>query len=476
MADDPSLQHVLGRLDVLRLRVAAVVAARRQVDSSPDDPFLGLYLSDEKIDELLHNDRVWVAPEVPRERWVEVERVADEAAAAGAVLRLRTTAARFDLDELDVDILLAAMAPDIDDRFERYYGYLNDDVTRRRASVGLALGLCGVAAASAAGRRRVEPGGRLVASGLLEVEEPERPFLTRPLRVPDRVTAHVLGADEPDAVLEPVLVEVAPTDEPVSAAMARAVADAAALVYVHDRESAAVHLAVDAAHAAGVPAVVIDLTRVSTPADIDHVVAAAVREARLGGGLLVAGPVDVLAETHVDAIRTAGRLAGAARAVRRPRLGPGLGEPRAVHRRAAAALVGEPRPAVVGRPRRARRARRRGDRRPVPPGSGADPPRRRGGDRRRPADRRPGDRGRRAPRRPPAERRRLGAAGPTHRAAGRLGRPRPACPPHGRACAPSPTEPGSGNGCSASGTCVRVVRAASGSRRCSPATPARARR
>ena len=73
-------------------------------------------------------------------------------------------AARFDLDDLDVELLLTAIAPDVDDRFERYYGYLNDDVTRRRASVGLALGLAGVAAASAAGRDRFEPGGRLVAS------------------------------------------------------------------------------------------------------------------------------------------------------------------------------------------------------------------------------------------------------------------------------------------------------------------------
>ena len=72
---------------------------------------------------------------------------------------MRTLAARCGLDALDVDILFAAMAPDIDDRFERYYGYLNDDVTRRRVSVGLALGLSGVEASSAAGRQRFEPGG-----------------------------------------------------------------------------------------------------------------------------------------------------------------------------------------------------------------------------------------------------------------------------------------------------------------------------
>ena len=37
--------------------------------------------------------------------------------------------------------------------------------------------------------------GPLVAGGLVLVEEPDRPFLTRSLRVPDRVTAHLLGDD-----------------------------------------------------------------------------------------------------------------------------------------------------------------------------------------------------------------------------------------------------------------------------------------
>ena len=78
---------MLGRLDVLRLRVAAVVAARRAVDTSPDDPFLGLYLSDERIDELLRNDRVWVDADVAAEQAAAVERDADAAAADGAELR-----------------------------------------------------------------------------------------------------------------------------------------------------------------------------------------------------------------------------------------------------------------------------------------------------------------------------------------------------------------------------------------------------
>ena len=143
---------------------------------------------------------------------------------------------RFALDELDVELLLTAMAPDVDDRFERYYGYLNDDVTRRRVSVGLALGLCGLQATGAAGRRRLEAGGRLVGAGLVEVDDPDRPFLTRALRVPDRVTAHVLGSDGADPSLAFVLVDVEPTTEPASDPLVRILTGRGAFAYLHDRE------------------------------------------------------------------------------------------------------------------------------------------------------------------------------------------------------------------------------------------------
>ena len=80
-------------------------------------------------------------------------------------------------------------------RFERLYGYLNDDVTRRRATIGLALELGAARPTASAARRRLAAGAPLLHQLLVTVEDPERPFLSRGLRVPDRVTAHLLGGE-----------------------------------------------------------------------------------------------------------------------------------------------------------------------------------------------------------------------------------------------------------------------------------------
>ena len=72
------------------------------------------------------------------------------------------------LEPLDVELLLIALAPDLDARFERLYGYLHDDVTRRRASIGLALDARRHSCRGRAGARaRLTRGAPLVDGGLV---------------------------------------------------------------------------------------------------------------------------------------------------------------------------------------------------------------------------------------------------------------------------------------------------------------------
>ena len=302
---DPSLSYLLGRLAVVEARVRATVTARRAADANPDDPFRGLYLSDEHVDRLLAGQLQPPPPDAESIAALEkVERDADRAIAAGADIRLRRLAATFGLLPVDVELLLLAMAPDLDSRFERLYGYLNDDVTRRRATIGLALEMAGLPMASGVARERLMPTGPLIAHGLVTTDEVGRPFLTRAVQVPDRVTAHLLGDDGPEPEVVGLLASASSDASPDPSALARALTAGARLVYLKEKPGASGRsLAAAALEAVGLPVIVLDLHRLGPNEDASAVAATAVRDARLRGAGLVASPVEVLGERGAGAVR-----------------------------------------------------------------------------------------------------------------------------------------------------------------------------
>src|SRR5438552_12075843 len=219
---DASLLHVLRRLELIEARVRAAVARRRTTDPETDDRFRGLYISPAHVDRLLAEKSAPPPPDAgAAQARDDIEATADAAERAGAAPRLRRLARNFRLDEIDVELLLIAMAPDVDARFERLYGYLQDDVSRRRASVGLGLELCGLPLSSAYARSRLAPGAPLVDECLVLIEETERPVLTRSLRVPDRVAGHLLGSDIPDPVVAALAYECEPATVQEATTMVR---------------------------------------------------------------------------------------------------------------------------------------------------------------------------------------------------------------------------------------------------------------
>lgn len=301
---DPSRAHLLARLALLERRVRLAVDRRREADREPDDRFRGLYLSDADVDALLSGGRRLARADAEEmdAALAAAERSADAAEAVGAELRLRALGRRLGLEPVETDLLLVALAPDIDARFERLYAYLQDDVTRRRASIGLAIELLADPATDAQVRASLRSGSRLLEGGLLLVDDGDRPFLTRALRVPDRVTAFLLGDDRPDA-------EVARLEEPVpplvpgGEAIARTRAAGARLWYAHEAvPGAGTGLAAAGLAGAG-PIIAVDLGRLDPGDDPVALARDVVREAALRGASLIAGPVDALATSSPGALR-----------------------------------------------------------------------------------------------------------------------------------------------------------------------------
>lgn len=220
-----SQSHLLAGLSLLDLRVQWAVARARANGLQPDDDFRGLYVSDEQADTLLHlgigghlwahqNGRSAPAPldfpaalDGTRQEW---DARTQASLAAGLPLRLAHLAAAFTLTSIEVDALLIALAPEIDPRYERLYAYLQDDVTRKRPSLDLALNLLTANFQEKLSLRRLfGENGRLLTHRLLYLfhdgpaNAPTR--LAHSLRVPSSVVEFLLD----DAALDPQLAPAA---------------------------------------------------------------------------------------------------------------------------------------------------------------------------------------------------------------------------------------------------------------------------
>ncbi|WP_435837806.1 AAA family ATPase [Streptantibioticus parmotrematis] len=282
---------LLARLGRLRERLALLVEHRAADDPTAGDPLRGLYLSDDTARRLL---------DAPAEPGPATTGLPDLGAREGGDA-LDRLAERLGLTQLDAGLLLIALAPDLDRSFEPLYGYLNDDVSRRRATVGLALDLYGLPAHLPAVRGRFHPSAPLVALGLMTVADPERPFLSRSLEVPDRVVAHLLGDDTPDAALaghvSPLAAppERAPHDAEFTRKLTDRLASGPLSAYLREqREGDATACAATALRACGLPALhlVPEAAAPGTPdAGVREPVAALLREARLRGCAIVVSPL-----------------------------------------------------------------------------------------------------------------------------------------------------------------------------------------
>jgi SpoVK/Ycf46/Vps4 family AAA+-type ATPase len=119
----------------------------------------------------------------------------DAPAEAGPLAHLRRS---FGLSRVEAELLLIAVAPELEPRFRRVYGYLLDNLNRERAPVSLALELIGAVAGRAALDVRALLGADapLRALQLLTLTGgAQEPLSGRELTAPERVVRAAAGAD-----------------------------------------------------------------------------------------------------------------------------------------------------------------------------------------------------------------------------------------------------------------------------------------
>ena len=293
------------RLQVLSDQVRRAVMHRRESDPDPDDPYRGLYVSDAHLDHLLAGSGAKTPNEPGVDRLLEnLEQQAAVQEKGGSTIALRRLRSSFELESIEVELLVVCVAPDLDPRFEQLYGYLNDDVTRRRATIGLALELTGCSLLSSIDRARFAPGGKLIDHGLIVVEDVDRPFLGRSLRAPDRVIQYLLGDDRADPQLSRFRGEYVNCDVGNTDRLSSAIARGLRLFYVRGSdEGTARSFAASALSKSGLSAISLDFALLDGPDDRARISTIARREARLSEAGVVAGPVDENLPATINALR-----------------------------------------------------------------------------------------------------------------------------------------------------------------------------
>jgi ATP-dependent 26S proteasome regulatory subunit len=207
------LQSELARIDVL---IRREVRRWQLAGQDMDDIFRGQYLTDKQADALLARPTFtsWgqtvTSPTEEDKKWEQAlldtanhaSKISQAVHDAGKQTCLDYLADTFHLDSFDIDILLICLAPSLDPRYERLYGYLQDDLTRKRASINLLLDLlCPPGYERICQLEHFLPTAPLIRYHLLEFlpdwGPQKQPLIGCGLKVNETVFAWLLGSYQP---------------------------------------------------------------------------------------------------------------------------------------------------------------------------------------------------------------------------------------------------------------------------------------
>src|SRR5262245_32242335 len=196
------LMPSLRRLDHLIQRAVQKTSAS-QGPSAVADAFRGLHISPEEVERLLQREPG--APTLSRDEG-SIEAGEDE---NGESPQLSWLEGAYGLSQIEKDIVLVVLAPELDLRYERLYAYLQDDVSKKRPTVDLALNLLTTSGeAKLQARRHFAPESPLLRHRVIQlISDPHQlqpPLLAHYLKLDEQIVNLLLGQDTQDPRLASV--------------------------------------------------------------------------------------------------------------------------------------------------------------------------------------------------------------------------------------------------------------------------------
>jgi AAA+ superfamily predicted ATPase len=184
-----------------RLQLAVAAARKAHESNTGSDPYRGLYITQPEAEALVARE-----PGIPALVAKGESAALFESETSGADSRLDWLMQRFGLCSFEIDAIVLALAPELDLRYERLYAFLQDDVTRKRPSIDLALNLfCSTPEERIERRRHFSSQAPLLRHGIVRLfadpNQLQPPLLAHNLKLDAQIAAFLLRERSLDARL-----------------------------------------------------------------------------------------------------------------------------------------------------------------------------------------------------------------------------------------------------------------------------------
>ncbi len=168
-----------------------MAVAQKRYESAAQDPYCGLQIQPEEIYRLLSqppgDPSLWIKPNESNATTSQQNNCP-----------FAKLATHFALSPFDIDVILIALAPEFDLKYERIYSFLQNDITRRLPSIDLTLNLlCETAEEKFIQRLRFSTDAPLIHKGLITLnndsQQTHSPLLSHSLKLDNKLVRWLQG-------------------------------------------------------------------------------------------------------------------------------------------------------------------------------------------------------------------------------------------------------------------------------------------
>jgi SpoVK/Ycf46/Vps4 family AAA+-type ATPase len=206
-----SLEHLQGELAHIGALIRHFLEKPRAGTLKESQDFPGMFISETEANSIIqavccgsvaYREQGLRSKEIETlEKTIRMKR--SESLKRGIELRLHSLSELFSLTPFETDVLLIALAPELDGRFAKLYAYLQNDLAKKQLSVGIILDLlCASLDDKLEAREYFSSSAPLLRNRLISLvgdgSDPNPSLLSKFVKLDERIAAFLLNSDETD--------------------------------------------------------------------------------------------------------------------------------------------------------------------------------------------------------------------------------------------------------------------------------------